>query len=283
MQKVRVHDMAKRKRHGLRAGIFLLVILFLAGFWWFENFTFHVVEMDIPSAKVKEPIRILHMSDLHSMCYGKDNRSLKNKIDKLDPDLIVATGDMATANDSEGQDRVVSLLTSFEVPVYFVPGEHDREQAFSDRLEQEGVKVLRYETDQITIKGTDITLYGIDNAYFNSHFDLEESFGQPDENRLNLLLAHIPNYDAYLSFGADMTLCGDTHGGMVRLPFVGPVYLNGHWFPKFTTNQLVVDKGVFEKDGNYLLVSGGLGNYPFPLRLFNRPEMSLVTLQPASS
>lgn len=86
---------------------------------------------------------------------------------------------------------------------------------------------------------------------------------------------------AYENWGADLILSGDTHGGMVRLPFLGPLQYNGIWFPKLTSSQPVYDKGLYEMDGHALYVSSGLGNYPFPIRLFNRPQVSVLTLVPS--
>ena len=100
---------------------------------------------------------------------------------------------------------------------------------------------------------------------------------------VSILLAHIPNYAAYKNWGADLIVCGDTHGGMVRLPFLGPLQYNGIWFPRLTSSQPVYDKGFYEMDGHALYVSSGLGNYPFPVRLFNRPEVSVLTLVPSSN
>ena len=64
----------------------------------------------------------------------------------------------------------------------------------------------------IKIKDTEITFYGISNAYFSPTFDLSNEF-ELNKNTYNILLAHIPMYKDYESFGADLTLCGDTHGG----------------------------------------------------------------------
>lgn len=277
--------MKNKKGRGCLAkfiSIVLLLAICLSGFWWFENYTFRVNKVSVENNKVKKEIKILHMSDLHSQLYGKNNESLIRKIDQLNPDLIFATGDMATADDKEGQDQAAALLGHYssDIPVYFVPGEHDRSTDFSNRLRQLGVHVLRYETEEITLKGTNIVLYGIDNASFTPSFDLNNSFATPDKTKLNLLLAHIPNLDGYDSFPVDYVFSGDTHGGVMQLPFVGPLYANSHWFPKFTTKEPIVDKGVFEQEGIYFFVSGGLGNYPVPARFFNRPEMSLITISP---
>lgn len=271
-------------KHRLRSFlIFLLILAVLLGLWAYGNFTFGVVEYEIPISKVTQEIRIVHLSDLHSAQYGPDNASLIKKIEQCQPDLIFATGDMATAHDQAGQERAIALLSSFDVPVYFVPGEHDHSQDFSDALSEAGVHVLRYESETITVQDTELVLYGIDNAYFGPNFNLSDSLPAPDESRLNILLAHIPNLEAYASFGTDLSFCGDTHGGLIRLPILGPAYLDGNWFPRLTTDEQPIDKGIFSYNDHTMLVSGGLGNYPAPIRMGNRPECSLVRLVPDSN
>lgn len=63
------------------------------------------------------------------------------------------------------------------------------------------------------------------------------------------------------------TLSGHAHGGQFILPFLGGIYSPGQGlFPKYY-------RGMYEENGKKLIVSRGLGNSRFPLRLFNRPEI----------
>ena len=88
-------------------------------------------------------------------------------------------------------------------------------------------------------------------------------------------------YDYYEHFGADLTLCGDTHGEVVRLPLIGPLYVNGWIFPKITSpDNPLYDKGLFPYENGNMYITSGIGNYPFPARFCNRPEIVSITILP---
>ena len=273
-----------RKKTYHKTAKILLVVILLIGFWWFENFSLNIVKTTIPSSKTTDTINIVHISDLHGHEFGSGNKRLIKKISALNPDLIFVTGDMFTNGDTRGMDIAIQTITRLcdTAPVYFVPGEHDHGQDFLFALESAGVHVMCYKTETIEIKGNPITIYGINNVYYSSTFDLHNEFDAPDSGRLALLLAHIPNYDAFMNFGADVTFCGDTHGGVVQLPFLGPMYFEGEWFPEITKGKSnVTDRGLFsDGQGHSMYVSPGLGNYPYPVRLFNRPEISYIQISP---
>ena len=89
--------------------------------------------------------------------------------------------------------------------------------------------------------------------------------------RVKAHVEHSELFDLYVQNGIDLAFTGHAHGGQIRLPFVGAVYVPDQgFFPKY------VD-GVHEKDGTQMVVSRGLGG-SFPIRTFNRPELVCVTL-----
>lgn len=259
---------------------FLLISLV---FWYFQNYTFTTRETKIYTSKVNSPITIVQLSDLHGATYGENNRHLVKAVEKQDPDLICITGDMFTNGDTQGMDNVHILMKQLVnlAPVYFVPGEHDSDELFLKEIASYGVNPLLYEKETVTIDENSVTLYGINNVYYSDTFNLFREFDKPSDDSFNVLLAHIPNFDAFNWFGPDLSLCGDTHGGVIQLPLIGPLYFDGEWFPQLTSqNQYVTDKGLFSTYTGHVYVSGGLGNYPYPVRLFNRPELSVITILP---
>lgn len=102
---------------------------------------------------------------------------------------------------------------------------------------------------------------------------MEDMVGVAPRQYFNVLLAHSPQYfDTYSEWGADLTLSGHFHGGIIRLPFIGGVvspYLR--LFPKY-------DKGIYQSDkgGGYMVLTAGLGTHTFP-RFNNPPELVLIT------
>lgn len=267
-------------RQNKKLVIWLCIFAFLAAFWYYQNNTIHVNKVNITSDKVKDDITIVQITDLHGALFGVDNKSLISKIEKQKPDFICVTGDMFTREDEKGQDTAEKLIIKLaeKNAVYFVPGEHDKNEASQQALISAGVKVLNYDMDKIIVGDTVLNIYGINNVYYSDTFDLLHEYAPPNQQEFNLLLAHIPNFEAFSRFGVDLTLSGDSHGGQVRLPFIGALNYDNVWFPKFMYGGEYYDKGLYELDGSKLFVSVGLGSFPVPIRLFNRPEIAVIHL-----
>ena len=262
----------------------LLILALLLFLWWFGTFTLTTTKVTLTSGKVKNDITIVQLTDLHGARFGRDNAALIRLIEKQEPDLIACTGDMAPAGDEKGRQTALSLLSRLaeDYPVYFVNGEHDHTPAFLDSLREAGVHVLDYTTETVTVGDTTLRLYGATSLYYSPTYDLTNEFTL-DEEHYTILLAHIPNREKFAAFGTDLALCGDTHGGQVRLPFIGPVYHQGTWFPRLLSDGAPLDdKGLFTAGDFRLFISSGLGNFPIPLRICNRPEIAVIRLEPAA-
>lgn len=259
---------------------FFLFIFLIFAFVYESTFSIRNHHVTIESEKIHDDITICQISDLHGYSFGKDNQSLIKAIAKEEPDLIVATGDMFTYGDSEGEKIALSLLDRLTevAPVYYVNGEHDNRQVFFYHLKKAGIHVFNYEEEVIQIKNTYLHLFGTNNVFYTSTFDLHNEWESDlDPDHFNIMLAHIENFEKFSEFGIDLTLCGDTHGGQIRLPFVGAIYNGNDWFPELNGAYI---KGLYEKDGDYLYVNSGLGSSPIPIRLFNHPEVAVIHLKP---
>ena len=94
-----------------------------------------------------------------------------------------------------------------------------------------------------------------------------------DSDNFNILLSHRPEFfNLYLKTPMDLIFSGHAHGGQFRLPFIGGLVAPGQGlFPKYTS-------GPYTQNGATMFVSRGLGNSIVPVRIFNRPEILLVTL-----
>ena len=254
------------------------LLLFLAIFWFWSAFTLTVTRVSLTSEKLSAPVTIVQLSDLHGASFGKGNRLLLEAVRKEKPDLVVLTGDLYTYGDEAGQARALELAEALakQWPVYYVNGEHDNSASFHEALARAGVRILDYEAAELP--DFNLCLYGISNVYFSPTYDLHNAFTL-DPSRYNVLLAHQVNAPAYAAFGLDLALCGDTHGGLIRLPGIGAVYYEGRWFPERGPAPEPL-KGLCDLGSTKLFVSSGLGNYPLPLRLFNRPEVAVLHLSP---
>ena len=268
----------KRRRRAKRGGIgFFSAVLIILAVWYWNTYTLKTTSIDIASEKAAGEVTIVELTDLHGSSFGGGNRRLIRRINKAKPDIITVTGDMYTSGDSSGRATALSLLEALseEYDVYYVNGEHDNSEGFFEELRAVGVNVLDYKSADMTVNGTEITLYGINNVYYTPTFDLHNEY-ELDESRFNILLAHIDNPQAFREFAPDLCICGDTHGGQIRLPFIGAVNCSGVWFPEISGGDTVYTKGYYDLQQTKLFVSSGLGNFPFPVRFLNRPEIAVI-------
>lgn len=166
-------------------------------------------------------------------------------------------------------------------PTYFVTGNHEWARGgvreLKKTLESNGVTVLSNRFLPLERNGDTIVLAGIDdpNGYADQKTpeelaqELYATYGDP----FWMLLAHRNDRFAgqYSLLGADLTVSGHGHGGIIRLPFTDGLVSHTGMFPDHTA-------GLYEENGSALFVTRGLGNSgPIP-RLFNRPEVAVVTL-----
>ena len=273
---------SKKRSFGFAAALLLLVLI-----WWFNNYTLKTTETTYSSAKVKERFRIAVISDLHAHKYSISSKNILGKITSADPDAVFVLGDMYTSG-SPLEDKVRAVNAAADIvnegyPAYFVSGEHDYDDDYLEMLAESGVEVMNYRTEYLDIKGNKIKLMGIDNVYFSPTFDLHNEF-QTDKDCFNILLAHIPYFKKYAEFGADLTLCADTHGGMVQLPWeLGPAFDadSGEWFPEIGGQRDdIYDKGWFKYRGGAMFITSGIGDSPYPVRFNNRPEVVIMDILP---
>ncbi|MBQ4569441.1 MAG: metallophosphoesterase [Ruminococcus sp.] len=247
-----------------------------------------VTSQDLPHSF--QGFRIAQVSDLHNRTLGKDNKKLLSMLRECKPDIIVMTGDII-----DSRTPKVSIATDFAqeaakiAPCYYVPGNHEARvpedfEALLAGLGSAGIKVLRNESTKLEKDGEYITLLGADDPWFangnTSRYDTQymrdtlDSIALGNEDEFTLLLSHRPElFEAYAQHHIDLTLSGHVHGGQIRLPFVGGLYgPNQGLLPTY-------DKGLYTKDNSNMIVSSGVGNSLFPLRIFNPPEVVLVELQ----
>lgn len=273
------------KGHGLRNFLIFTAVIILV--WWFNNFTLRTAEHTVYSEDVSQSFRIAVLSDYHAAEYGIDNDDITEEISNAKPDLVFMLGDMYSRND--GWDRIqipidlVKQITAEGYPVYFVPGEHDTSERYLSEVAAAGAHVMSYKGETINVKGNNVQILGIDNVYYSPTFDLNNAFSLAEDS-FTILMAHIPHYRAFADFGADLTICGDTHGGIIQLPFGrGPAYYDktDEWFPELTGNRAdVYDKGMFPYAGGTMFITSGIGGYPVPARFNNRPEIAVIDIEP---
>lgn len=272
-------------------------ILFIASLIGYELYsskymlktTYYTVE----THKIDKKIRIVQLSDLHNSEFGKDNNRLIARVSEEDPDLIFVTGDIiiSNVNETEIAINLINDLTKI-APVYVSMGNHETEYEdkygidISSVYEEAGAVVLDRNYEEITVNDNKIRIAGIYGYCFPIGYEVERkdeseflnNFQNADS--LKLLLAHMPlgwyHSGSLNSWNIDIVFSGHTHGGQVRLPFIGGLY--------------APDLGLFpgREGGLYysqdtkkvLVLSKGLGSSEIIPRFNNIPEIVVVDVIP---
>lgn len=229
-------------------------------------------------------MRVVHLSDLHGSRFGKNNRLLVDAVLSQKPDLIAITGDMAS--DISEIPAFEELIEGIEgaAPIYYVNGNHEWAghciAEVEEMLTRHGVRCLRNEFELLYKPGTDrrILICGADDP--NGAADMLK----PNELADIMIDGHTEDYAIWLchrndyvtmypNIPANLLLCGHAHGGVIRLPFYGGLLNLYHRF------GAEYEKGLYYGKYFTMVVSRGLGNSIAVPRLFNRPEIVVVTLR----
>ncbi len=259
---------------------------------------FTVTQFAFADSKVTSDICFVVLGDLHNKTYGKDNCKLIAAIEEIAPDAVLCVGDIMTAAPGADFTPALHLMEALgrQYPVYYGIGNHeyraglylntygDMYEKYFTGLQQAGIKVLRNE--HIYLKDTNIDICGVEIAreYYKrfTTYPMKEDYltsiiGEPNESAYQILLAHNPEYcPEYADWGADLTLSGHIHGGLIRLPILGGAASPAvKFFPKYSD-------GLYEVKGKRALVSCGLGTHTLPLRIWNPGEIVVVRLSPQS-
>ena len=249
----------------------------------FNNSMFETTFYQVRNEKVSSNIRIVQLSDLHLNEFGNYNYKLVDKVQQLDPDLIAITGDMILSKNSNTYPVVELCRRLCEIaPVYYSWGNHEYGDIYNgyntdlpQELEEVGVTIVDKSIEEVTINGTDMVIGGICASSGNilqQGEDYLEEFCAREE--FKLFLCHYPDVfeEAMEGYPVDLALCGHAHGGIIKLPGIGPVYANEQGlFPKLT-------EGCMELCGSTVVISRGLGNSTWVPRFNNRPELVVVDI-----
>lgn len=270
---------SNRKKY-IKSAIVLLIVIALLLFCSYQNrhleTTYYTYKAEQLGADL-EGYRIVQISDLHNVKFGKNNQKLVDRIRECEPDMIVLTGDLVDSNHTN-VDRAVQFVDEIVkiCPVYYVTGNHEywldtsEYENLMDGVASAGVIILDNQVVEISRWDAKFRLVGLDDKSL-ADGTLEALLS--DEKELTVVLAHEPQYLArYAGTGVDLVLSGHAHGGQFRLPFVGGIVAPDQGFlPEYTA-------GEYYMNGTEMIVSRGLGNSVIPVRLFNYPEIVCVDL-----
>lgn len=293
----------KKKRNSIILTIGAIVsILFMLGLVYgviYGRYDYkvekHIVKHDqLPSSF--DGLRVVQISDLHLGSFPSTKKLIKAflKINELQPDLIVLTGDLVNNCAVEAFPYIQQFRAlKADYGKYAVLGNHDMgdyRKWYSEKhkyinllrldsaYQEMGFELLNNEHDYVE-KGEDsIAIVGVKNwglPPFKSYGDLDQAIRGVGKKDFKILLSHDPTHWSEKVIGKTnihLTLSGHTHGMQmgINLPFLkwSPISLRyKHW------------NGLYNKAGQYLYVNRGLGFLGYPGRLGMTPEITLLILK----
>jgi uncharacterized protein len=257
------------------------------------------IEVHLPRLAASwDGVRIAQLSDLHYDDYFSvvPLRKAIDMVTKVQPDLIVVTGDFVTARGRESHvvdaravksasrtiEPCAQLVAQLHAPlgVFSVLGNHDLDSNAGyivEVLQSHAVPVLRNQSVPLERDGKRLWISGVDDI-LNGKPRLERALKGIPPDETVVLLAHEPDWaDHVAKYPVDLQLSGHSHGGQIRFPLVGAPYLPplGRRYP-WGQRQL----------GRLALYTNiGLGTIGIPMRFGCPPEVTLITLRsgPAES
>lgn len=280
--------------------VFLAVFLVVTIASNYENKNLVTEHYTVTSKKlpqVFDGFKIVFLTDLHCNEFGHCNRMMLDQIEACNPDIILVGGDMVISREDQSFEVPLLLMEQLakKYSVYYADGNHElklkwneenfglRYKDYVHQLKEYGVVHLSNETFLLEQSGDYICLSALDlEKKFYCRFripemtkqDILEAVGKEPPNAFRILLAHNPNYfKAYAAWGSNLVLSGHFHGGMIRFPGIGGVISPQFQpFPKY-------DAGEYQINESIMILSRGLGNHSIKVRLWNKPEISCITLK----
>lgn len=259
---------------------------------YFSYYKVNVTDYEISSTKINNDVEIVMIADMHDY-HCKVKNQIANKIEQLNPDIILCVGDIIDNNSSDDESTIEFLESLTEIAdVYFSLGNHELEYSDSKQLIENikniGVKVLDKEYQDIEVNGNTIRIGGMyDYAFSQETGDIDQETMKSDvysfltemkqTSSFQLMMAHRPDsfiFGKAYKWDFDLVVSGHYHGGQVILPYIGGLYAPElGWFPE-------VDYGHYKLKDMDMIVTRGISSSNELLPRFNNPpEIVSITLK----
>ncbi|MBN2378147.1 MAG: phosphodiesterase YaeI [Sedimentisphaerales bacterium] len=253
---------------------------------WVETVRIDLQIKNLPEAFVGK--KIVQISDLHCSRVVTEQylQECVKDINRLQPDIVVLTGDYITYDGKNGyKEKVAQAIGGIKSKsgIFAVLGNHDYgvitrfhqngkaelREFLTDQITKSGHKVLKNESFAVEIDQSRLWIVGLGDLWAGD-FHPEKAFASVPQNEATIALSHNPDtFKRLQEHSADVVLCGHTHGGQVHLPLLGP--------PVLPVKDKQYHAGLFSRGEKQLYVNRGLGRIG-RLRFNCRPEITLFTL-----
>lgn len=287
-------DTPQRRTRKLGAAAWLLLLLLSGmavtavwGFWWEPGrLVVREHELELPGWPDDMELRVTVISDLHvgSPRNDRDNlRRVVRRVNETLPDIVIIPGDLTIDNVVGGRfvspEDIASDLSALtpRFGVFAVLGNHDRwlsADRVTDALTSVGISVLENRNTRIRVRNHDLWIAGVAD-YWTGHPSIDDALDGVDAGSPVLLFTHNPDLFPEVPDRVSLTIGGHTHGGQVRVPFVGRLNTPSRFGEKYAAGHIV-------EEGRHLFVTTGVGTSRLGVRFMVPPEIAALRLTSAS-
>jgi uncharacterized protein len=272
-------------------GSFLTVLGLSSGGYLYAN-RVEPSLIDIQEHNIKHPlipnsfdgIKMIQFSDTHlGFQYNLHQfNKLVKKINSLQPDIILFTGDlMDEPNQYTEINKLIPILKNLQAPLgkFCIFGNHDHggygSEIYRNIMETTNFTVLLNDSAQVKLMdGSKIYLLGIDDAMLGKP-NLPLTLKNVPTDSFKILLSHAPDLaETAVQYPIHWQLSGHSHGGQIKIPFFGALVT-----PPFGQ---IYPEGLYsigENNPLSLYVNRGIGTTRLPFRFMSKPELTVFTLE----
>ena len=230
-----------------------------------------------------ESLKIVQFTDVHFGKFFKikDFNRLIKKINSLNVDIVIFTGDLVDSmhdyNDDGILDEALSKIKA-KIGKFAVYGNHDSYQGnrhtYAKILKNGGFTLLKNENTKIKVNDKTLNLMGLDD-FFHGKCDIKKTTSNIDNKDFNLLILHEPDLSTkFLDYPIDLAIAGHSHGGQIYIPCYGTIVNTG-----LAESH---DRGLYKlhKDKDFFLyVNSGIGCTGLPVRFCCIPNVTLIEIE----
>lgn len=255
--------------------ISIIIILLLCYSTFIEPNKIKITKYHIENTKLKG-LKIGFISDFHLKSnHQKRLKKIIKLLKEQNPDIILSTGDFMYNHKTKGSMKIETIAEELSKIIpqygfYTVLGNHDWLADgihITKMLQEKNINVLDNSNIRISLNtGESLYIAGVED-YQTKSPNINNAL--QNTNKSTILLTHNPDIFPQLTKKITLTLAGHTHGGQVRLPFIGAVIVPSKFRSKYA-------KGVIKENGNIMIVTQGLGNSILPFRFNCSPEIVLI-------
>lgn len=276
----------KMTRRRFLGGVSFAGVGTLAYARFFEAELLQVSHVAVPlSQEARQPLKLLHLSDLHASALVSleyIERAIRRGLE-WKPDVICVTGDFVTRQfDRPAEFAAVLKQLPSVAPTFATLGNHDGGawsrknggfqdfQWISSVLRESGIELLHNKSIPVKLGDWPLRFVGVGDRWADS-FDAASAFSGVTAETTNVFLSHNPDEkDAVSARPWHLMLSGHTHGGQLRVPWIGATP-----FAPVRDKRFVA--GLHRWNNRWLHVTKGIGSV-FGMRINCPPEVSCLTL-----